>query len=513
MAMADLTTPNLPEPSPRRRQLVKTGTLSAAVLLLAALLLIVNYFGFKYYKRFDWTRTHLYSLSEKTRSVLKNLHQDVNAVVFLSPQDELYGPLKETLARYAAASPRIHVQEIDAEKRPIEAQKLIDQYNVKNDGLVLDAGKNRKVVDKAELADFDFSGMQFGQKAQMTGFKGEQVITSSLLQLSEGRKPKVLVTTGHGEASLDDRGPRGLAGAQEALARDNFDVSEWASLGQKEVPAGTDVVIIAGPKGSFVQPELDLLAAYLKGGGRLLVLLDPVLGRAEGSGLVSTGLETWLAGYGVKVDNDIVVDPGNPLPFFGPETIFVNKYGDHPITRPLARDKLPSLLSLVRSVGKGNAPGYTVTPLLETTPGGWGETDFAHLEKVAKDPSDVQGPAPVAVAVQQGAPEPPADPDSPIPPAPKPANAKGPRLVVVGDSDFAGNQLLQVNVGNSVLLSNAVNWLADRQQLLSIPAKKTEQVHLSLTQSEIRTVWLLSLLVLPGLGVVLGAVVYAKRRR
>src|SRR5436305_6460619 len=114
-----------------RRQMVKTGTLGAAVLLLAALLLIVNYFGFKYYKRFDWTRTHLYSLSPKTRSVLASLHQDVNAVVFLSPQDELYSPLKETLARYAAASPRIHVREIDPEKRPIEAQKLIDQYNIK----------------------------------------------------------------------------------------------------------------------------------------------------------------------------------------------------------------------------------------------------------------------------------------------------------------------------------------------------------------------------------------------
>jgi ABC-type uncharacterized transport system involved in gliding motility auxiliary subunit len=495
----------------RRRQMVKTGTLGAAVLLLTALLLIVNYFGFKYYKRFDWTRTHLYSLSPKTRSILAHLHQDVNAVVFLSPQDELYSPLKETLARYAAVSPRVHVREIDPEKRPIEAQKLIDQYNVKNDGLVLDSGKNRRVLDKAELADFDFSGVQFGQKAQMTGFKGEQVITSALLQLSEGRKPKALFTTGHGESSLDDPGPRGLAGAQEALARDDFEVSEWASLGKPAVPPGTDVVVIAGPKGSFVQPELDALTAYLKGDGRLLVLLDPVMGRAAG-GLVPTGLEAWLAGYGVKVDNDIVVDPGNPLPFFGPETIFVNKYGDHPITRPLSRDKLPSLLSLVRSLGKGNAPGYTVTPLLETTPGGWGETDLGHLEKVAKDPTDIQGPVTVAVAVNQGAPEPPADPDAP-PPPPKPASTKGPRLVVVGDSDFAGNQLLQANFGNSVLLSNSMNWLVDRQQLLSIPPKKTEQVHLSLTQSEIRTVYLLSLFVLPGLGVVLGALVYVKRRR
>src|SRR5262249_4342903 len=155
----------------------------------------------------------------------------------------------------------------------------------------------------------------------------------------------------------------------------------------------------------------------------------------------------------------IVVDPSNPLPFFGPETIFVNKYGDHPITRPLSQGGLPSLVSLVRSVGKGEAPGYTVTTLLETTPGGWGETDLAHLDKVAKDTSDVAGPVSLAVAVTQGAPEKPADPDSPLPPPKPAANPKGPRLVVVGDSDFADNQLLQANTGNSVLLSNIVNWL------------------------------------------------------
>jgi ABC-type uncharacterized transport system involved in gliding motility auxiliary subunit len=501
-----------------RRQLVKTSTLSAAVLLLAALLLIVNYFGFKYYKRFDWTRTHLYSLSPKTRSVLANLHRDVDAVVFLSPQDELYPPLKETLERYAAASPRIHLREIDPEKRPLEAQKLIDQYNVKNDGLVLDAGKNaQRVLDKAELADFDFSGVQFGQKPQMTGFKGEQVITGAIVQLSDGRRPKVLFTTGHGEVALDESpqgqpGQRSLAGAQEVLARDGFDISEWASLGQATVPPGTDAVVIAGPKGSFVQPELDVLAAYLKGGGRLLVLLDPVLSRTAGTGMVATGLEGWLGGYGVKVDADIVVDPTNPLPFFGPETIYVNKYGDHPITRPLQQDKLPVLLSLARSVGKGSAPGYTVTSLLETTAGGWGETDLVHLDQLSKGPTDVQGPVTVAVAVTQGAPEPPADPEAP-PTTPKPANPKGPRLVVIGDSDFAGTQLLRANFGNSVLLSNSLNWLVDRQQLLSIPPKKTEQVHLSLTGSEIRAVYLLALLFLPGLGVALGAVVYLKRRR
>ena len=46
-----------------RRWLVRAGTLSAGVLLIAALLVIVNYLGDKYHKRFDWTSSSLYTLS------------------------------------------------------------------------------------------------------------------------------------------------------------------------------------------------------------------------------------------------------------------------------------------------------------------------------------------------------------------------------------------------------------------------------------------------------------------
>ena len=54
-----------------RRQLVKTGTLSAGVLVTLALLLIVNYLGWKYHHRFDWTKSRFYTLSDKSENVLK----------------------------------------------------------------------------------------------------------------------------------------------------------------------------------------------------------------------------------------------------------------------------------------------------------------------------------------------------------------------------------------------------------------------------------------------------------
>jgi ABC-type uncharacterized transport system involved in gliding motility auxiliary subunit len=331
----------------------------------------------------------------------------------------------------------------------------------------------------------------------MTGFKGEQLFTSAIVQLSEGGKPRILFTTGHGEHSLDDQSGRGLSGAQQLLGNDNFELEEWASLGKPAVPDGTDLLVIAGPTGSFVQPELAAFSAYLNNGGRMLVLLDPTLGPAAGSGLVSTGLEAWLARYGVQVGNNIVVDPSNPLPFFGPETIFSKEYGDHPITKALSEGGLPVLLSVVRSVAPGNAPGIKLTELVRTSPEGWGESNLADLDQVGRDAQDLAGPVGIAVVAES---------DSTAP-------GKRPmRLVAVGDSELAANQLLQANAANSVLLANALNWLVERESLLGIPPKKTEQVKLTLTRDEMRRIYLLAG-ALPILAVVLGTAVFFRRRR
>ena len=201
-------------PSVNRRQLVKTGILSAGVVLVAALCLIANYFGGKYYKRFDWTGSELYSLSEKSRNVLKGLKQDVEFIVFLSPDQQrpIYEPTSELLARYGAASQHVKVRVVDAEKNPIEAQQLVQKYGVTTTGVVVASGSDKRVIASNELAELDFSSVQMGGAPQMTGFKGEQLFTSALVQLSEGRKPTIRFTTGHGERSLDDRSPRGFAG-------------------------------------------------------------------------------------------------------------------------------------------------------------------------------------------------------------------------------------------------------------------------------------------------------------
>jgi hypothetical protein len=510
----------------RAAGLGRAGVLGAAVLLVAALVGMVNFLGWKYHARFDWTKTKLYSLSEKTTNVLAGLERDVEVVVFLQPGDALYDPTHELLARYEAASSRLRVRFMDPARNPLEAQQLAEKYDLQTASVVFAAGEDRKVIERSDLADFDFAAMQFGGEPEVKGYKGEAQFTGALVQLASSRRPKVRFTTGHGERKLDDLSPAGLAEMERLLRGDNFEIEEWASMGQAAVPAETDLLVVAGPQSTFVPPELEALSRYLDGGGRILVLLDPVIVQTGGVGLADIGLDGWLADWGVVVGRDVVVDPTNPLPFFGAETLYVLDLPEHASTRAVRGGSLAVLVSLARSVAAGTAPaGYRATELMRSSDQGWGEVD---LTDPRLSDGDRRGPVPLAVAVE---PEGDGGDEAADDFAPEEGEAEGGdaagaettpadgaggpsgRLVVVGDSDFASDQLLQANVANGVLFSDLVNWLTERQNLLGIPPKEPERVRLSMTAQQVRWSWAFVLLILPGLAVAGGVAVYYRRRR
>jgi ABC-type uncharacterized transport system involved in gliding motility auxiliary subunit len=503
--------------SSTKQLLAKGSILSAGVLLVAALIGLFNYFGMKYYKRFDWTGTKIYSLSDKSKSVLAGIPADksIDVTLFLPPGSQLHDPAKELLERYAAASPRVHFRAVEADKNLIEAQTLVDKYQLSSlNVVVFEAGSERRVVEESDLADYDYSGMQYGQAPQMTGFKGEEAFTGAILELVENRKPKVLFTSGHGEASIDEPGPAGLSQVRELLGKENLEITAWTSLGKPDVPEGTDLVVVAGPKATFVQPELDALGRYLDKGGRLLVTLDPQLGENA----APTGLETWLGGWGVAVHDDIVVDPSATVPLYGAETLFVNGSGNHPVIESLAQASYPVIVALARSVAPGSAPaGTEAITLLSTTADGWGETDLANLRKVAKDDKDTPAPVSIAVAVAAKDEKKPGgmlDEEELEPPAPESADEAKPewRLVVVGDTDFATNSVLP-SAGNPTMVANAFNWLLERQKLLGIGPKKPEQARLSLTPGQLSRITWTVLAGLPALAIGAGVIVWRKRRR
>ncbi|MEP0775485.1 MAG: GldG family protein [Acidobacteriota bacterium] len=475
-----------------RARILTTSTTAIAIVLAVALTLMVNWLGYRHYYRADWTAAKMYTLSDKTLSTLKGLQNEVRVIVFMTPQTPLFEDTKELLQRYAAASPKIKVEFIDPDREPLRTQQLAQEFGVSAANTVVFAAADRKkYVTSDQLAEYDYSGFQMGQQPRMKGFKGEEQFTSAILGVDNPRQPKVCFVSGHGERPLDDFSRDGLSQFKEALLRDNIQ-AESVTLFGGEVAEGCDALVIAGPTAPYTEVEKSALATFLGNGGRLLVLLDPMLGGQQ----QPSGLEPLLEAHGVKSVNSVVVDPARRLPFFDLSAVYASDFRSHPVTTGL--DGLAVLLPVARAVTTVEAEGASSSILLTTSEAGWGETDLSRLlssGQAGKDSTDVAGPVSLAVAAQ-------AEGET------KPAW----RLVVVGDADFLTNDYL-VNAGNRSFALNAVGWLVQREAALGIAPRQPEQVSLFLSQAQMRTITLISLVGLPGLAIAVGVIVWWRRRR
>jgi len=145
---------------------------------------------------------------------------------------------------------------------------------------------------------------------------------------------------------------------------------------------------------------------------------------------------------------------------------------------------------------------------MKTTSDSWVEADISSGKVRYDEGKDKKGPFTLGGVVTSGSPPPPQYPGAPPPP---PDTSPKTRLVVLGDSDFAANEWLN-KYANRDLFANAINWLAEREDLVSIQPKEPYYTNVDLTRSQTRLVFFLTVVILP-VGVLLtGGAVWWKRR-
>ena len=294
------------------RRGTRAGALtSASVLLLLAILVGINYVAGRQHKRWDLTEGGQFTLSDQSRKVLDGLKTPVNVKVFA--KDTEFQRFRDRLDGYTYASPQLKVEYIDPDKQPAVAR----QWQVQQYGTIA----------------VDYNG-----RIERVTTDTEQDITNAIVKAVEGGEKKVYFSQGHGErdtTSADQRtGYNAIAGA---LQRDNFAVEKVVLAQQQDVPADAAVLVIAGPKNDFLQPELDMVQRYLDKGGKLLLLIDPPDG-ADAAPL--TGLIALAKAWGVDVGTNVVVDVSRvgQLLGAGPSVPVVATYPDHPDHRELRPD-------------------------------------------------------------------------------------------------------------------------------------------------------------------------------
>ena len=465
-----------------RRQ-ARYGTISIVSILVAlGIVVAVNYLGSRQNKRWDLTANQSFSLSDQTVKVLSELDAPVQFTVY--DQDQNFQRFRDRLDAYDYESDKVNVEYVDMDRQPARAK----QAEVQSYGTIVISYKDR--IQRVTNTD-------------------EQEITNALIKAVTGAEKKVYFTQGHGERDTTASDRAGYSTIAAALGRDNFAVAPIVIAQQKEVPADATVVIIAGPKTDFLEPEVDALRRFVAKGGKVMALLDPP---EPGSGDL-VNLRAFLKEWAIDIGDDVVVDASGMGQLFGGDASVpvAASYPSHQITQGF---RVMTAFPLSRSVRpvEGGAGGRTAQPIVETSPQSWAETDVKSLAQGKVEfnggQGDRQGPIALGAAVSAPASETPAPPSgNASPDAPKPES----RVVATGDSDFVANYAVGIQ-GNQDFFLNSVNWLAQQENLIAIRPRDAQDRRITLTAEQQQRIMLLSLLVIPGLVFAAGGYTWWRRR-
>ena len=122
--------------------------------------------------------------------------------VFFSPTSqsagsELYSDLQNLLKEYEFAGKRkIQVEILDPYRNLTRTRELQVKYNfgAEENLVIIDYQDRKKILRVADMAEYDPPGM-FNEAPQIRSFRGEQVITSALIELTENKEPKLALSS------------------------------------------------------------------------------------------------------------------------------------------------------------------------------------------------------------------------------------------------------------------------------------------------------------------------------
>src|SRR6184192_3586027 len=376
----------------------------AQIVLILFLAVMVNSIAFKHYKRWDFSREQKYALSDKTKRFLKTLKGKMRVTIFFSPNTPIAADVQNLLTEYQyAGNGKIDIEHIDPERNLSRAKELFDKYKVVTDEslLVLDYEGRNKTVKASEMADIDQSGMAFGEGPRVAAFKGEQAITSAMMDLVEGKKKTLGYVTGHKEPPLSEGSA--ISVLKTFIENENIQFKELNLLDLDAIPEDVRTVMIIGPQYDFSDREMKVLRNFWDKQGRILLLLDPAAKTPK--------LGTFVSELGVRVNDDrLMVFLRTGIQELAlTRDVQARFLGDSPITRRLA-DVLALFLggtsSLTLEPDRARAANIRVEPLIQAEKGYFAETDYntddqAKLQADAKQNSDT--PLTIGAAVEKGA--------------------------------------------------------------------------------------------------------------
>jgi ABC-type uncharacterized transport system involved in gliding motility auxiliary subunit len=536
--------------SSKKRAYASSAILYA--LFVVGAIVLVNLIGTRFFGRVDLTESKVYTLSQPSRDLVKTLPDFLTGKAFISSD---LPPEMKTVSRYV----RDMVDEYRTSSNGRFRWEAIDPGTDKN--LEQEAGRCK--VDKIQIqvlrgTKFEMGSyylglcFQYGDKIesipQISRAEGLEFEISSLIKKLTVKKKKIAFTTGHGESDTN----QGFRALKQVLEQE-YDTTT-VNPSSAEIGADVDALVIGGPKQALddkAQREID---RFLMTGRGAVILDDGMAVSAPnqqfaqaGMGQIKmvqnnqTGLDKLLDTYGFKVGQDVIADneaamPGlvdmgggrrglTQLPIWVGVQIGKSQGisvldGIRGLVFPLA-----STVDLVGPLAGGNLPaGGKLWKLASSGPNSWKHTGFFIINQATKiEETKDRGPfafgyayqGPLKSAFVKG-------PEAGVSAADKqpPSESQKPvRLVVLGDSDFANDDYVQLSrafpfyEAGALMLHNAIGWTVEDEALIPLRSKTMGSRPLGvISEAKASTLKWVNILGLPVLFCAYGVVRWRLRR-
>ncbi len=496
-------------------QLIPLVGVAAAMFITV----VANVLAARHFRRWDWTRGRLYSISPATTETLQDLPDTVEVWVLMGGSDPLLLSVKQLLVSYSGETNKLDIHYVDPDRDAIqlldvrrrfkiEAARAEDGRVVTDASIVVAHGDKHWFIGPQDLVEISESDDRRAKPRE------EQALTYAIRNVMSGQKARLCFTTGHDEMNIKDPGPQGVGVLKDLLEKDNYEVVEVDANDKAHPEPFKDcsAAVIAGPRSPFTPNEANRLRTYVMGGGSLLAAVSPI-GAVSDSGLASPALEGVLSPFGIVLDEDVVIERDTTKILPDQLGAFTVTPKAHAVTASLVKSasasREPPRILLLRPRSMHAAKGETdakPVEILTTSDKAFGVTSVTGaaswpFEGPDRTPRDVPGPLTVGMASER----------------PK-VNAKaphGPRAVVFGSA----SPLQPMNWaeppadrGAAFLVESAVSWLSARPIILDIPDKPAGLAAIRISDDARTDIWRYVLLYVPGSACLLGIAVALRRR-
>lgn len=454
------------------RQARYGGNALLLILGVLGILVVINYSIFQNPQRFDITESQTNTLSEDTLEILASLDSRVAITGYFT----------------ASAAPSQQ-----------QARDLLDDFVFFSDGMLtyefIDPQQDPVSAQADNISQDRTLVVRMDGDQEAITITNELGLVTALVRLMSGEERAVYFLTGHGEYDPEGFGDDSYSQTKRTLESKNYRVEILNLLAEQEIPSDADVVIIAGAlQVPVTQGEIDLLNDYLESGGSVIVLTEPTLITNYGD-LVDPMVSYLDTNWGILLSDDMVVDLQTQSGF----QAVSNVYQAHEITEKM--EGVVTIYPSARSVqlSEEQVSGITARTLVLTAPFDttWAETDIEGLQAgdTPTEEDDLLGPVPI-VAVAENL-------------------SLGGKVVVFGDADFAADVNFFGPTGrNGDILINAVDWAAGQENLINLtPRVQTQRFAVLPFESYINLIIFVSVILLPGLVLLAGVIVWFQRRR